>query len=88
MEGQAESLLLTELMDSSTAVDSTRFEMLRTHGDVVNFLLKAHETDELNANAYSNVVSFCERSAMIKKISSKTRWDKALRSRSFFATKG
>lgn len=66
-------------------VDSKRSEMLRTYGDVVNFLLQKYATDEVIAEAYNDVVNFRQSSATTKKTYSRMLWDKALRCGTVFS---
>lgn len=53
------------------SVDSKQSKMLRSYGDVVNFLLPAYATDEVIAEAYNDVVIFRQSSAMAEAIYSR-----------------
>lgn len=64
MEVQAEMHMLCRRTGSSVAVDYRRSRMLRTHRDVVNFLLRTYAPDEVIAEAFSDVFNFCKSSAM------------------------
>lgn len=56
--GQRETLRLTKLSGSSTAVDSGRSGMFRAYEDILNFLLETDATDLIIAEAYNDVVQF------------------------------
>lgn len=62
------------------AVDSKRIETLRTYGDVMNFLLQTYATNQVIAEAYSDVLDFHQNSALTKETSSRISMNKNLRS--------
>ena len=79
LSGQAEALLQSRLAGGSMAVDVEQEDLLRTYPQVVNFLLRTYATDEIIAEAYSDVMSFKQTSAMTEEQYSNLLWERALR---------
>lgn len=84
---QAELSLGSQLTGSAMAKDFKRSKMLLTYKNVVSFLLQTYATDEVIAQAYSDVFNFRPSSAMIEETCSWMLWDAALRCRTLLSNR-
>ena len=79
LKGQAEGLIQSKLVGSSFAVDEDDLELLTSYREVVNCLLEKYATDEVIAEAYTDVTNFRQGSAVHESAFGQSLWDKTAR---------
>ena len=73
------------MVGSSLAVDEEGQELLTSYKDVVNCLLENYATDEVIAEAYTDVTNFRQGSAVHETAFGQSLWDKTARCGTVFS---
>ena len=85
LEGRALALVQTRMSGLTMSVDSDRGEMLTTYPEVVNFLLQTYATDDVIAEAVTDVENLKQSTAMTEQEYSDELWKRALRCGTVFS---
>ena len=85
LKGQAEGFIQSKLVGSSLAVDEEDQELLTSYKEVVNCLLDKYATDEVIAEAYTDVTNIRQGSAVDDSAFGQSLWDKTARCGTVFS---
>ena len=85
LTGSALARVQSRLLGESGAVDGHRDEVLSSYPEVVNYLLRTYATDEIIAEAYSEVTNYIQSTGMSEMEYGDRLWRKALRCGNVFS---
>ena len=85
LKGQAEGIIQSKLVGSPLAVDEEDQELLTSYKEVVKCLLENYATDEIIAEAYTDVTNFRQGPAVHESAFGQSLWDKTARCGNVFS---